>query len=92
MDGKQQRRALTAAEQALHALRRGDPDRAREAAARAAELDQVGLFASLPHVVGVGADDIEAQGSVQRVTWMEIAAALGPGPLAAFAEQAAGRP
>ena len=89
MDGKQQRRALTAAEQALHALRRGDPDRAREAAARAAELDQVGFFGSLINVVGDGADDIETYGSVQQVTWMEIAAALGPGPLAAFAEEAA---
>lgn len=91
-DGHQQRRALTAAEQALEALQAGNPSRARQAATQAQELDQVGIFAGLPEVVGLAADEIEGGGSVSRQTWQRLSAVLGPGPLQAIADLEAGRP
>ncbi|HEX9977578.1 MAG TPA: hypothetical protein VGB41_03020 [Acidimicrobiia bacterium] len=90
IDGQQQRRALTAAEQALHALEAGEADRATEAAARAAALDQVGLFAALPGVVASAAAQIWSLGAVSPAGWAAIAAALEPGPLAALAAGKAG--
>ncbi|MFH1105566.1 MAG: hypothetical protein V1757_11595 [Actinomycetota bacterium] len=90
IDGQQQRRALTAAEQALHALEAGEADRATEAAARAAALDQVGLFTGLPAVVSTAAAQIESLGAVSSAGWAAIAAALEPGPLAALAAARAG--
>lgn len=89
MDGHQQRRALTAAEQAVKALVDGDPARAEEAAARAAELDQVGAFAGLVAAVAEAAAEIVAAGTVSRAGWLRLSAALGPGPLQAVADQAA---
>jgi hypothetical protein len=89
IDGQQQRRALTAAEQALHALETGDAERAVEAAARAGELDQAGLFAALTTVVEAAAAEIAMRGMVSAAGWSAIAEALGPGPLAAFAQERA---
>jgi hypothetical protein len=89
MDGHQQRRALTAAEQALQALADGDSDRAQEAAGRAAELDQVGVFAGLMEAVASAAAEIAATGAVSRSGWQQLSAALGPGPLQAVANLAA---
>jgi len=88
IDGQQQRKALTAAEQALHALEAGEGDKAIEAAARAAELDQIGLFAALPGVVAASVESADG-GKVTAAGWRAIAAALGPGPLAAFADERA---
>lgn len=90
MDGHQQRRALTAAEQSLQALQRGDPVRAREAAGRAAELDQIGAFAGLVEAVDAAATEIDTEGVVSRSAWQRLSATLGPGPLQAVADLAAG--
>jgi hypothetical protein len=89
IDGQQQRRALTAVEQALHALESADAGRAVEAAHRAAELDQVGLFAALPAAVESAATEIAMRGMVSAGKWSAIAQVLGPGPLAAYAEERA---
>lgn len=81
MDGKKQRNALTAAEQAIRALAIGDGDRARLNSAKAADLDQIGLFAALPGAVADGAAQIDAEGAVAPSAWDAVAAAVGPGPL-----------
>lgn len=86
IDGHRQRRALTAAEQALHALEAGEAQRAVEAARRAAELDQAGLFVDLPAAVQAAAGEITQGGAVSASRWAALAGAVGPGPLAAFAE------
>jgi len=86
MDGQQQRRALTAAEQALQALVAADAGRATEAAERAAELDQTGAYTALPALVMAAVDEIAGNGHVSVEAWHLIATTLGPGPLAAFAE------
>jgi uncharacterized protein HemY len=90
MDGQKQRRALTAAEQALRALAEGDGERAARAMSRAAGLDQVGMFAAAASLVAEAARDLGDGGSVGADRWAAIAAALGPGPLQAIAEQAGG--
>ena len=89
MDGHQQRRALTAAEQALQALKDGDPVRAQEAVTRAAALDQVGAFAGLVEAVTAAAAEIDSSGAVSRAAWQRLSAVLGPGPLQAVADMAA---
>ncbi len=89
MDGQQQRRALTAAEQALKALAAGDAPGATEAAGRAAELDQTGMFMALPALVMAAGDEVEQDGRASVEAWQLIATTLGPGPLAAFAEEQA---
>jgi hypothetical protein len=91
MDGQQQRRALTAAEQALQALADADASRAAEAAGRAADLDQTGAYAGLPALVMAAADELTGDGRISAEAWRLIAATLGPGPLAAFAEEQAAR-
>jgi hypothetical protein len=89
VDGQQQRRALTAAEQALQALKDGNAVRAQEAAGRAAELDQVGVFAGLVEAVSGAAAEIVSSGAVSRSGWQRLSATLGPGPLQAVADLAA---
>ena len=51
MDGQAQRQAFASAERALDALEAGRADAARASARKAAELDQTGVFASLPRAV-----------------------------------------
>ena len=80
--GEAQRRALTAVQQAIRALGAGEPQRARDAAARAAELDQLGVYASLVPAVAAAVADIERDGAVGADAWDAVAAAVGPGPLA----------
>lgn len=80
-DGKQQRRALTAAERALAALGKGNGERAVGAAAKAAELDQLGVFAALPGAVATAAADVDSGGTVSPATWDSLEDAVGPGPL-----------
>lgn len=89
IDGHQQRRALTAAQQALEALDAGDAAGAIAAAGRAAELDQVGLFASLSAEVAAAAAVMGTEGRVRPERWAAISAALGPGPLGAYADERA---
>lgn len=81
MNGADQRKALTAAEQAIRALGAGEADRAREAAGRAEELDQLGVYAALVPAVAAAADDLDTSGSVSDRVWDAIATAVGPGPL-----------
>ena len=75
MDGRKQRQAVTAAEQAIRALAGGDVAKARVSARRAEDLDQVGIYAGLE--LAVAADD----------AWDAVAAVLGSGPLAAEVEE-----
>jgi hypothetical protein len=81
LDGKRQRQALTAAERAIRALGDGIADRAVRSADKAAELDQLGVFAGLPEAVGVAAGEIEDAGAVSASGWDGVAGAVGPGPL-----------
>jgi len=91
-DGRAQRRALTAAEQAIAALAAGDGDRALAAAASAADLDQVGVFTALPAAVEAAAADLAASGTITGRSWDVVAAAVGPGPLAFAVESARSKP
>lgn len=84
MEGKAQRRALASAERALDALEAGRADAARSAARRAAELDQTGVFASLPRAVDQAADDFVNNGSLSELSLAALNAAVGPGPLEAI--------
>lgn len=81
LDGKRQRQALTAAERAIRALGDGIADRAVRSSAKAAELDQLGVFADLPGAVEAAAQQIEEAGAVSREGWDMVAAAVGAGPL-----------
>lgn len=83
MDGKAQRRALASAERALDALEAGRADAARSAARRASELDQLGVFASLPRAIDQAAEDLVANGSLSELSRAALTAAVGPGPLEA---------
>ena len=82
VDGRSQRNAFTAAERAVRALGNGDGARATKNAAKAAELDQIGLFAGLPEAVGMAAEQLAASGAVDDAAWDALADAVGPGPLA----------
>ena len=81
LDGKRQRQALTAAERSLQALGAGNGERATRSAAKAAELDQLGVFAELSAEVARGAAEIAAEGEVGADSWDRLEAAVGPGPL-----------
>lgn len=87
MDGKKQRNALTAAENAVRALGVEDTARASSSASKAAELDQLGIYAGLPTAVSAGIAEIEAGDRVSNLTWDEISAVVGPGPLQELVEQ-----
>lgn len=88
MDGKKQRNALTAAERAVRALGAGDTAKAASAAAKAAELDQLGIYARLPAAVGDGVAEIGAGDRVSNLTWDEISSVVGPGPLQSLVAEA----
>ena len=88
-DGQAQRQALTSAEQALQALLAGAADRARQAAMRAADLDQIGVYAGFPDAVAAAAEEIDAGGTVSRDGWRALSAVLPQGPLQAIADEAA---
>jgi hypothetical protein len=89
IDGQRQRRALTAAENALRALDGGDPARARVAATEAVDLDRVDAYRGFVAAVERAAADLEAGVRVTRESWAGLAAALGPGPLNAWASERA---
>ena len=82
MDGRKQRQAVTAAEQAIRALAAGEPERAVAAASRADALDQIGAYRGFVAAIGGAAADLAAGGEVGEQAWDAIAAAVGPGPLA----------
>ena len=86
LDGQRQRNALTAAEKALVALVDGDAHRARHNAQKAAELDQVGVYAALPDAIAAVAADLETSGSVGVETRRVLRNAVPPGPLHALLE------
>ena len=92
MDGQQQRRALTAAEQAIRHLGAGNGTKAVDAARRAADLDQIGAFTGLAAPVATAADEVAASGTVTAATWDAIAVAIGPGPLAFLVEEVRSSP
>ena len=75
IDGQQQRRALTAAEQAIRALAAGSHDKAAAAAGRAEELDQVGAYEGFQRAI---------TGAAAGESWESILDIVGPGPLAAL--------
>lgn len=81
LDGKRQRQALTAAERAIEALAAGQADRAARSAQKAADLDQLGVFVSLPIAISAGVSEIEAGGGVSAESWDLLEDAVGPGPL-----------
>ncbi|MFQ5948194.1 MAG: hypothetical protein ACE5KX_04985 [Acidimicrobiia bacterium] len=87
MDGHQQRKARIAAREALEALATGEAHRARTAAARAVELDQLGIYEAFRAAVQRAAGDVEADGIPRPSAWDAIAASLGPNPLAATARR-----
>ncbi len=80
LDGQKQRNALTAAERAITSLGAGDLAKARQDADKAAELDQIGVFADLPGAV----ERFAAEG------WEAVRAAVPPGPLQALIEASGG--
>ena len=88
-EGKKQRNALTAAENALRALADGNASRALANASRAAEMDQIGAYGKLAEAVTAvaaaadGAAPTDAQ-------WDDVAAALDPGPLAFLVDELRG--
>jgi hypothetical protein len=90
MDGKKQRQAYTAAERAVEALLAGDGAGARRAFEHAVELDQIGLYAPAWPWIEQAASDVDGTGRVDPVTRRGLIEALGPGPLAALLESAAG--
>lgn len=80
-DGKKQRNALTAAENAVRALAEGNAGRASANARRAADLDQIGVYSEFAGVVLTITSDLE-EGGPSPSQWDAVAAALEPGPLA----------
>jgi hypothetical protein len=86
LDGQRQRNALTAAERALVSLTDGDAHRARLNADKAAELDQVGVYAALPGAVAAVAADLEKSGSIGVEARRVLHDAVPPGPLHALLE------
>lgn len=83
IDGQQQREALAAAERSLFLLQKGRLVEARKAAERARELDQVSVFGSLPEAVESIVGCRSKGTPVPSEAWDQLAAAVGPGPLAA---------
>ena len=86
-DGQQQRKALTALERTIDALGKGDAVSAARASRRAADLDQLGVYAALPETV-TDITDLREEGlPVPDELWDELLDAVGPGPVAAVVEQ-----
>lgn len=85
-DGKKQRNALTAAENAVRALADANLSRATANATRAAELDQIGVYADFATTVGRIAGEL-ADSTPNDEQWDAIAATLEPGPLAFLVEE-----
>ena len=88
-DGKKQRNALTAAENAVRALAAGNADRATANARRAAELDQIGAYAGFADAVVEAASDLDDAGPT-AAQWDAVATQLEAGPLSFLVEELRG--
>lgn len=88
-DGKKQRNALTAAENALRALADGNASRASANARRAADLDQIGAYAGFTDAVLTTTADLD-EGGPSPSQWDAVSAALEPGPLAFLVDELRG--
>lgn len=86
-DGQKQRSALTAAEQALRALGSGDGAKAQQRAAKAAELDQIGIYRDFAGEVKAIATGLEAGAAVDDAGWDRLSATLGLGPLSGLIDE-----
>jgi len=84
--GQSQREAVSAIERAIKALAGGNADAVRRAAASIADLDRGELYVNLPAALEAAAGELE-QGSLSSSGKQAVIDALGPGPLAAEAEQ-----
>lgn len=89
-DGQKQRSALTAAEQALRALGAGDAGKARQRAAKAGELDQIGVYDEFLAAVEPLAASLDDGASIDNEAWDGLAAALGMGPLGGLIDEMRG--
>ena len=86
-DGKKQRNALTAAENALRALADGNRKRALANASRAAELDQIGVYTDLAGAVTDIVDELDDGARPNAAAWDRVAATLDAGPLMFLVEE-----
>ena len=86
-DGQKQRRALNAAEQALRALADGSAAQARQAASKAAELDQIGLYSEFATAVVPLAEQLESGRAVDDAGWTSLVETLGIGPLSGLVDE-----
>ncbi len=89
-DGQKQRRALTAAEQALRALGAGNAAKARRTAAQAADLDQIGIYSGLDTAVAPLADRLDRGEAIDDAGWDGLVAVLGVGPLSGLIDELRG--
>ncbi|NND03459.1 MAG: hypothetical protein HKN91_11790 [Acidimicrobiia bacterium] len=86
-DGQKQRSALTAAERSLRALGSGDGAKARESAAKAHELDQIGLYSGFVSAVAPLIETLEAGDEIADPGWNDLKNALGAGPLSSLIDE-----
>mgnify|MGYP001812147733 FL=1 len=86
-DGLKQRQALTAAEQALRALGAGSASKARSRAAKAVELDQIGVYDGFVAAVEPLAADLDSGRDISDTGWDDLATTLGMGPLSALIDE-----
>lgn len=86
-DGQKQRRAVSAAEQTLRALADGNAAQARQAAAKSAELDQIGIYTAFSQAVVPLADRLERGEPVDDAGWNTLVETLGIGPLSGLVEE-----
>ena len=87
MDGQQQCKALNAAERAIAYLAPLRSDDAGRGAMLAAELNQIGIFASFPDAVRWAIADMDSGDSISEQTRAVLREAVGPGPMAAAVDQ-----
>ena len=86
-DGKKQRGAFTAAEQALRALGAGSAEKARKAAAKAADLDQIGVYSGFAPAVAPLADRLDRGEKIDDAGWDGLVETLGLGPLSGLIDE-----
>lgn len=90
-NAKLQDQALRAAEEAITALGRGDPDGARMAVGIALDRDQIGLFGRLADAVYLVATRQEDDGEVDPASWDQLADAVADDRLRGLVEAARGQ-
>ena len=86
-DGQKQRTALSAAEQALRALGTANADKARKAATKASDLDQIGIYSGLAAAVAPLADRLDRGESIGEAGWDSLVETLGLGPLSGLIDE-----